>query len=56
MECWAKFQDFARMGEIPWVSNASVTELFYADGVWQLGKVSQDAHLQNLRTVFPANV
>ena len=56
MECWAKFRDFARMGEIPWVSNASVTELFYEDGAWQLGVVSQDAHLQNLRTVFPANV
>ena len=56
MESWAKFLDFSRMGELPWVSNASVTELFYEDGVWQLGKVSQDAHLQNLRTVFPANV
>lgn len=56
MESWAKFRDFSRMGELPWVSNASVTELFYEDGVWQLGKVSQDAHLQDLRTVFPANV
>lgn len=56
MECWASFGDFARMGEIPWVSNASVTELFCEDGVWQLGKVSQDKHLQDLRTVFPANV
>lgn len=56
MESWAKFLDFSRMGEIPWVSNASVTELFYEDGVWQLGKVSLDSHLQDLRTVFPANV
>lgn len=56
MESWAKFRDFSRMGELPWVSNASVTELFYADGAWQLGKVSQDKHLQDLRTVFPANV
>lgn len=56
MESWAKFLDFSRMGELPWVSNASVTELFYEDGVWQLGKVSQDSHLQDLRTVFPANV
>ena len=36
MESWAKFLDFSRMGELPWVSNASVTELFYEDGVWQL--------------------
>ena len=56
MESWAKFLDFSRMGELPWVSNASVTELFYEDGVWQLGKVSQDSHLHDLRTVFPANV
>lgn len=56
MECWASFGDFARMGEIPWVSNASVTELFHEEGRWRLGKVSQDSHLQNLRTVFPANV
>lgn len=56
MECWARFEDFSRMGEIPWVSNASVTELFYDGGVWRLGAVSQDAYLQGLRTVFPANV
>lgn len=56
MEGWARFRDFGRMGEIPWVSNASVTELFYDNGKWRLGKVSQDAHLQDQRTVFPENV
>ena len=46
----------AQMEQIPWVSNASVTELTYVDGIWKLGAVSQDAHLVNAQTHLPANV
>lgn len=42
--------------QVPWVSNASVTELSYADGRFSMVKVSQDAHLQELRTVLPSSV
>lgn len=44
------------MAQIPWVSNASVTELFYKDGAFRLGRVAQDAHLAELKTSLPANV
>lgn len=44
------------MKDIPWVSNASVTELFYENGRWTLGAVGQDSHLQDLKTNFGANV
>lgn len=45
-----------QMKDIPWVSNASVTELRYDAGNWQLGAVAQDAHLQDMKTCFAANV
>lgn len=44
------------MQELSWVSNASVTEVFYEDGVFRLGKVSRDAHLATMKTKLPANV
>ncbi len=56
MQCLLNGHHLNNMKEIPWVSNASVTELFYNAGVWRFGKCSQDAHLSHLRTVFGANV
>lgn len=44
------------MENIPWVTNASVTELCYDNGKWSVNAVSQDAHLAALRTSLPANV
>ncbi len=44
------------MQQIPWVSNASVTEVFFENGAFRLGKVSQDAHLAGMKTKLPANV
>lgn len=44
------------MKEIPWVSNASVTELFYENGEFRLGKIAQDSHMEELKTTLPANV
>ena len=49
-------QPISHMKDVPWASNASVTELFYQDGRFHLGKVSQDAHLAELRSHLPANV
>lgn len=46
----------ASMKDIPWVSNASVTELRYSNGQWQLGALGQDEHLHDLKTTFGANV
>lgn len=49
-------KDISHMKEIPWVSNASITELFYENGHFRLGKVSWDGHLEGLKSSFPANV
>ncbi len=38
------------MQEIPWVSNASVTEITYENGKWNLIAVSLDKHLAELKT------
>lgn len=46
----------SQMKDIPWVSNASVTELRYDAGKWELGAVAQDTHLQEMKTSFGANV
>ena len=48
--------DPARMREVPWVSNASVTEIRHDRGHWECLKVSEDRHLGDTKTVFPANV
>ncbi len=38
------------MQDIPWVSNASVTEITYENGKWNLVAVSLDKHLAELKT------
>ena len=45
----------AKMQEIPWVSNASVTVLEY-DGEWHVAAASLDEHLKDLRTDLPKTV
>ncbi len=47
---------FDSMKNIPWVTNASVTEIIYENGKWSLGRVCRDEHLSKFRTSFPANV
>lgn len=49
-------QPLSHMKNIPWVSNASVSEYRYDNGVMVPVSVSQDSHLADLRTVFPPNV
>jgi broad specificity phosphatase PhoE len=44
------------MQQIPWVSNASVTELIYDNGTLIPVKVSQDAHLSHMITKLPSNI
>ncbi len=47
---------FDGMKDIDWVSNASVTEGVYENGVFKMVKSGQDAHLAELKTELPANV
>jgi len=51
-----EYGNLAPMQDIPWVSNASVTELIYDNGKWTVGRVGQDSHLSDFRTNLPSNV
>ncbi len=51
-----EYGNLAPMQDIPWVSNASVTEIIYDNGKWFVGKVGQDSHLSDFRTNLPNNV
>lgn len=46
----------SEMKNIPWVTNASVTEITYNNGEWIMIKASKDEHLEELKTNLPANV
>ena len=48
--------DIAKMQSVSWVSNTSVTELEYHEGMWKCIAVGQDAHLKEFRTKLPENV
>ena len=39
-----------------WASNASVTEVKYKDGKWEIVNFSQDKHLESAKTMLPPNV
>ena len=56
MQTYCTYGDFGRMQDVKWVSNASVSEFFFENGKFTCGKVSQDEHLSELRTVLAANV
>lgn len=49
-------QSLSHMKDIPWVSNASVSELRWDAGVLTPVRISQDAHLADMKTRFPSNV
>lgn len=46
----------SHMKQIPWVTNASVTELRWEKGELSPVKISMDDHLQDMKTQFPPNV
>ena len=52
----AQGKTLAQMKDVPWVTNASVTEVIYEDGKFHLGKICQDAHLGSIVSRFPSNV
>ena len=56
MQTYCIYGDFGRMQDVKWVSNASVSEFFFENGSFSCGKISQDEHLCELRTVLAANV
>ena len=55
-QCLVNTGSLDEMENTPWVSNASVTELIYKKGKWELGKIGIDEHLSDLRTTLPKSV
>ena len=49
-------KDVSEMKNIPWVTNASVTEVEYNDGVFALVATGVDSHLSGFSSGLPANV
>ena len=45
-----------KMENVPWASNASVTEICYEDGKWTLVRASIDEHLRGFKTSFAGNI
>ena len=48
--------DLSAMKDVPWVPNASVTRVCYADGRFALEETGSTNHLDGLLTHLPANV
>lgn len=55
IQCFCQGKSLEEMKDIPWVSNASVTELCYEDEKFTPVSVGYDAHLEGVRSVLPAN-
>ena len=53
-QCYAEGRSLSEMKDIPWVSNASITELDY-DGVFHVVKIGYDGHLGGVISAMPAN-
>lgn len=49
-------KSLAEMKDVPWVSNASVTEVEYSDGKFTVITPGYDKHLGDMRTALPKNV
>ena len=56
MECICQGKTLAQMKEIPWVTNASVTEIHYENGVFTEAVSSYDQHLAGMISALPGNV
>lgn len=56
MQCLISRQSLDEMKDIPWVSNASLTEILYENGTWSLGRVGLDEYLTEYRTTLAPNV
>lgn len=56
MQCLLNGKPLSEMNEIPWSSNASITEVIYKNGSWHVISAGFDAHLNDLKTALPQNV
>ena len=56
LQCFCEKRTLDEMKYIPWVSNASVTELEYEDGEFTIVRVGYDLHLGDCVSRLPSNV
>jgi broad specificity phosphatase PhoE len=56
VEWTASGKELSHMQQIPWVTNASVSEFTYENGVLTPVKISQDEHLGTMVTALPTNI
>lgn len=56
LECLYQGRPLSQMKNIPWVSNASVTEFHYENGIFTEAVSSYDEHLGSLVSTLPSNV
>ena len=56
MECLCQGKTLSQMKDIPWVSNASVTEIHYENGTFTEVISSYDKHLGDMVSTLPSNV
>lgn len=56
LQTFCEYGDFAQMQKVPWVANASLTELEYSSGEFKLIKVGVTDHLKELVTDLPKDI
>ena len=56
LECYFRGLPQTRLSEVEWVSNASISEIWYDAGRYELKRVSYDDYLADLKTHLPKTV
>lgn len=55
LQCFCEGKALDEMKNIPWVRNASVTEVCWENGKLSLIRAGYDAHLEGMQSALPAN-
>ena len=56
MQTYAETGSLEKMKDIPWVANASLSEVTYDRGEWRFERIGITEHLGDLATLLPVNV
>lgn len=56
LQCYFMGKTINYMAEIDWVSNASVSEIWYENGKYEIKQMSYDDYLKDLKTQLPKTV
>lgn len=56
LQCYFMGKPIQQMTEIDWVSNASVSEIWYENGKYEMKQMSYDDYLKDLKTHLPKTV